>query len=330
MGQGQSVVETVDFNSYVSATDNDLANRFLIGRAAAPGLFTQVATGGITGGAVVPPSVANYNLDYYNYCSTYANPVGGLTETSLCFKYNATLVNPNAVVQPVKINFESDAVNHYLICQLRRYVNYQPGVFELSYTTYGANGQTIMAALVTGHWYKFVVQHRSDGGQFNDQVYAKLELFDIGTTGTGTPVSVGSRTVTFTDALWVASTRHTIDIAASRQGGAELLDNFSFNGPKAGSLCTVASSTGQQQLNANLAIYPNPAKGRVTLQFGPGFKQKVARVELLDMMGKTIDAAPAMAADNRLVLDVASVAAGAYVVRVSTDHGNYLRKLTLE
>jgi hypothetical protein len=328
----QSVIETVGFDNYGSATDNDLTNRFLVSRSAS-NFSTQVTTGGITGGALMPPSASDYNLDYYFYCSTYANPVGVLTETSVCFKYNAALINPNVTLEPIKLKFDSDAANHYLICQIRRYSTAQPGVFEMSYSTNSSNGQTTISAntLVTGHWYKFVVQHRSDGGQFSDQVYAKLELFDIGTGGTSTPVSVASRSANFTDALWVASTQHTINIAGSRQGGAELLDNFSFSGPKAGSLCSVVSGTHKQQLlDAGLEVYPNPTKGKVMLHFRPGFEQKVNRVELLDMMGKSVNVAVTVGTGNTLALDVATVAPGSYVVRVSTGEGNFLRKLILE
>lgn len=332
VGLCQSVLETVDFNTYVSATNNDLTNRFLVSQSTT-NFLTQVTTGGITGGALMPPNFADYNLDYYNYCSTYANPRGGLTETSVCFKYNGTLVNPNATVVPIKIVFESDAVNHYLICQIRKYANAQAGAFEMSYAVANSNGRTAIASnsLVNGRWYKFVVQHRPDGGSFNDQVYGRIELFDIGATGTSTPVSVASLNASFTDASWVASTRHTLDIASSRQGGAELLDNFSFNGPKAGSLCSVVSGTRNHQLSdTNLEMYPNPAKGSVTVRLRPGFAQKVNRVELLDMMGKSVNVAVVTATDNTFALDVAAVAPGSYVVRVNTEEGNFLRKLTLE
>src|SRR5215467_15082153 len=57
---------TVDFNYYVSPTDNDLANNFhVMYYPGTPDIISQSPTGGITGGAVQFASPRNYNEAIY-------------------------------------------------------------------------------------------------------------------------------------------------------------------------------------------------------------------------------------------------------------------------
>ena len=79
----QVVNEQVNFDNYISPTDNDLANKFSLNN---PNFFTQSNSGGITGGVIIPPNYLSWGNDVVRYCSTYKNELNTLMETSISFK----------------------------------------------------------------------------------------------------------------------------------------------------------------------------------------------------------------------------------------------------
>jgi len=74
--------------------------------------------------------------------------------------------------------------------------------------------------------------------------------------------------------------------------------------------------------------YPNPASGSLSLDYCMKSASPLS-VDILDFTGKTISHHElADAASGRIVLDIHSIPAGMYLVRVSTNHGTVLRKFT--
>src|SRR5437773_5375894 len=84
----QLVTETVNFDTYVSASDNDFQNRFDNGTG-----LNQIQINGITGGCLETPQTVNWGNDNAIYCS-YFKGVSGVTYiTGICFKYDTTQLN---------------------------------------------------------------------------------------------------------------------------------------------------------------------------------------------------------------------------------------------
>jgi Secretion system C-terminal sorting domain len=319
------VMESVNFDTYTSPTNNDLANRFILGNYSAANIFTQVTTGGITGGAISPINEPDYGNDYTQYCSTYQNTIGLTTETTVSFKYNSTLVNPNSSARTVVINLASSAANEDLRFNLNR------GSLQVS--TYNYAQQTTLATgtFVSGHWYKVSAQYRPVGGQFNDQYTVRMELFDLGTAGTSAPVSKGFHAATIYRAAVVGASAYTAQIMGAKWGGAELLDNFTFSGNRAGSLCTTTLATVASTRATSMSVFPNPTTGNVAVGFPGGFAGQVYRVEVLDVLGKACPIAQGWdAGKQQLTLDASKLSAGLYIVNAQTSVGLLRQKLVVE
>jgi hypothetical protein len=319
------VMESVNFDTYTSPTNNDLANRFIRPTFAASNILTQMTTGGITGGAIAPINEPNYGNDYTQYCSTYANTLGVTTETTVSFKYNSALVNTNSFARPVVIYLDNNIGNEGISFNLNR--------GGLQVVSYNYNNQTALpnTTFVSGRWYKVSAQYRPVGGQFNDQFTVRMELFDLGTTGTSTPVSKGFHAATIYRAAVVGASSYTAGIMGAKWGGAELLDNFTFSGNKAGSLCTTTLATVASIGNVGMSVSPNPATGNVVVGFSSGFTGQVYQVQILDMLGKTCQISQIRDATKRqLTLDASKLAAGLYIVNAQTSTGHFRQKLVVE
>lgn len=327
---GQAVTETVNFDTYTSAVNNDLANSFIPARSR-PNVLTQMTTSGITGGAVMPPNSANYANDVAQYCSTYNNQLGVTTSTSMCFKFNAALVNLNSNDDPLDFFLDNYSNNDGLILGLR-HSGSQSQPFYLSIVSY-SSVQTIPLAnstLVTGHWYRLTARFRPIGGTFNDQSQAQLELFELGAAGTATPVSLASLTSNLSRPALVSSPSYNMGIMGNKWGGAELLDNFSFSGYKAGSLCTVLASR-KPTSNESLQVVPNPSSGNFSVLFGGGFNGKLYKAEILNLIGQQCAAICDWdAATRSMKVDAAHLPPGSYIVQMHTSEGTIVKRFLVE
>ena len=108
----QIITENVSFDNSISSTNNDLSNNFIFPAGALTNFITQSDIGGINGGALIPPNTINWGNDIIQYCSTYRNTINSMIETSICFKYNSTLVNPNTSERSIAIWMYGDSTNH--------------------------------------------------------------------------------------------------------------------------------------------------------------------------------------------------------------------------
>ena len=221
---GQSIIRTIDFDHFVSASDNDLVNNFYFLEGAENATISQVNSGGITGGGLVPPNELNWRNEAIVHCLLYENRIGSMIETSISFKYDEELINPNQNERTVAIFLDNGVSNR----DIGFYITKGDQITVSSYNY----GQSTAISLETDHWYNFVTQYTSIGGNFNDEVLAKAEVFDLGTDGTESPSSIGTHTASIFDSELVASTTFQVDVTGTTWGGSELLDDFVFNGIK--------------------------------------------------------------------------------------------------
>ena len=276
----QIITENVNFNNYVSSTNNDLTNNFTFPIGSATNFITQSNIGGITGGALIPPNTINWGNDIIRYCSTYKNTVNSMIETSVCFKYNTSLINPNSFERPVSI-WMYGTVNgrniHFFLNRDR----------TLSITSYNYAESTFIPSMTNGNWFKIVAKYMSIGGAFGDQIYARAEIFDIGPNGTSTPISVGNHTATIYDANLVSSTKFTLGLSAAKWGGAEFIDNFIFKGEKDGTVCN-SLGINENITNNNIQVYPNPTNDKITVHFIDTINIDGYEVEIFNSIGQKI------------------------------------------
>ncbi len=81
------VSETVDFNHYVSVSNNEYTSYFHDRRADYPAGFTVIADSGIADGCIRTPDTSAYFYAEAEYCGTYKNSIGATTTTGISFKW---------------------------------------------------------------------------------------------------------------------------------------------------------------------------------------------------------------------------------------------------
>lgn len=301
----QIVNEEVNFDNYISSTNNDLSQRFIFGAYATPNFITQVNYGGITGGALIPPNSVSLN-DFILYCSTYKNVLNHTMETSISFKYNSALVNPNSQNNILEISLRGDLYQYPVAFNVDR--NYlRINVFN-NYMT-----PKNLSNLIDGHWYKVVTQYKPIGGTFGDQAFVKAEVFDIGVAGNATPQSVGSLEGNVYDVqLITKSSYFGVRLTATKWGGTEYLDNFVFKGDKFSNYCGQMSTAESKEKN-KLNIFPIPTN-KILYVINP--KNGGNKIEIYDTSGNLVLNKKISDSENKISLDVENLPKGIYIYKV--------------
>lgn len=224
---------TIDFNTYVSPTNNAFVNNFSRSSTA----INQATTGGVTGGAVTgfaASSDGNGAADFVTYTSgvVFAGPVS----TSVMFKYDSSNRDPfNTQHSYVGFGLANNVVPS--ISNGQAYVGFK---IE-SYATF-SNGSGIWARgtapslaggdeafnPVEGHWYQFTTGITKVGGAFN-QLNLTLRLDDYGTSGTSLVSTVFNTTRAFSSATWMGDTELYAMFGTSVSSGFVATDNFSVS-----------------------------------------------------------------------------------------------------
>ena len=305
----QVVNEQVNFDNYISPTDNDLANKFSLNN---PNFFTQSNSGGITGGVIIPPNYLSWGNDVVRYCSTYKNELNTLMETSISFKYNSALINPNAQERLAVIWLEGND-NHSIGFYLNRNI--------LSVTAYNYAQSSNLSTLINGHWYKMATQYKSIGGNFGDQAYAKVEIFDLGMDGNGNPTSVGIHEANIYDAQLVNNTHFVIELAGAKWGGSEFLDNFTFSGKKFSNICNPLSTENINK-EIKLSAYPIPTNKILNI-LNP--KNGASKIEIFDTNGKLILNKGIVNSENTISLDVTNLPKGIYIYKIGDSRSKFIK-----
>jgi len=75
-----------------------------------------------------------------------------------------------------------------------------------------------------------------------------------------------------------------------------------------------------------LAVSPNPFRTSLTLAFSQR-EREGAKVRIFDATGRAVLESHVPGSDSRVVLDLGSLPAGAYIARVTTAHGEYERSI---
>jgi hypothetical protein len=213
----------VDFNYYASPSDNDLVNNFnTSGYASNP--FTQVQTGGITGGALVAPVSGDSN-DSINYNQPLYNSVGATHEASVSFYYDDALVNPFRYNTAVELRFApSQNWNNYGVAT----IDGNNGTLGLRFHgLLWGTGYTSLD-LVTGHWYQLDASINNIGGTFA-QIEATASIFDLGSDGLSTYDLIGFASTVFGDGVLSSSETISVEMFAEQWGGVAALDNYSVS-----------------------------------------------------------------------------------------------------
>src|SRR5688572_26891958 len=107
----QMVNETVNFDYYISASDNDLVNLFDYGTG-----LTQLQANGIGGGCLETPLTISWGTDNAVYCTRFQGITGTSYTTEVCFRYDTLQLDAINYDRPVSLWMKPSAdPNHYII-----------------------------------------------------------------------------------------------------------------------------------------------------------------------------------------------------------------------
>ena len=309
--QAQIVHDSVFFNNYASAGNNDLVNNF-----SNTAWITMDTLHGITGGALIPPNNVSWGNDMIQYCKTYSNVIDSTITASIFFKWNSALINTN-LERAAAIFLEGDwGVNWSLQC----YVNSDQRVTLMTYGTVN----DIFKTFASGHWYLLSV-YLTKSTTLN-QMIAEIHLYDYGTTGLASPIPMGGMSQAISDSMMYQSTQYSVHVCGARWGGGEYLDNFSSSGIP--SQITCASVGINQIANAHaITVYPQPASGMAKVKI-EGCNAQYVTCLIRDEMGKIISESR-NAYNNYLTLDIVDLPAGIYFMELNDGLHKYRKQLVV-
>lgn len=258
-------VKSIAFSQVV--TDNitfdntsDFTNFFT--NYSSTGLTQNSGNGVANSGSLTTPNTISNNAVF---CSKYKNSPSAVTKTSICFKYNSTLVNPNSFNSAAGIYLHPSADwNHYIMTYIRQ--NKQLEIYSYSWAS--ANDNTIILNLLDNHWYKLQLTTTVIGGNFGDQIEILSEVFELGLNGTSTPVLMNSILKTnYYDITFAQDLAVEASFGGSKWGGSNYLDNFKFEGVKSLNSCNTLSTTNFSENNiTNFSAFPNPTNSVINIK----------------------------------------------------------------
>ncbi len=240
--RGQMVSETVNFDNYVSVSDNDFQNRFDNGTG-----MNQLQVNGITGGCLETPQTENWGNDNAIYCTRFKGQTGVSYITGIYFKYDTSQLN--------SINFDRAASlwmkpsadpNHYIIASVL-------GTGNIQIVSYSATASSAVMQLQQGHWYNLLLITDFTGGAFNDQININAQVNDHGLSGQDPPFPTSFTNAVLHDSILIADTDIEASVTGTLWGGALYLDNFSFDGMKSYDNC-ISTAVNENQYGQDFSF----------------------------------------------------------------------------
>lgn len=287
-----AAAQLIDFNQYISASDNDLSRYFQPGSA-----FTQVRGNGITGGALVPSASQQQGAIYSRSLVLGQYPEDSV---SICFKYNAASFTRDPADQAVEIMLTSTAVHNYYV---RMHVN---GTWIFTATNFGGSGKALdNGGLVDGNWYRLTLRLTYDA-MWKTVAGAYLYVHNLGSSGTDVPVFVEEHAGGgfFVQGL-ARDTTVQLTINGAAHGGSSYLDDLNIGIAPGGRL-----PTGIALPNRLVAIVPTTISATLALRAdleGP------VHYTLLSSTGSMMQAG---IFDHTTDLDMRGAAPGFYFIRL--------------
>lgn len=226
-------VDSVNFDNYISPSDNDLVNDF-----SGTYFVTQIDSNGITGGCLLPESSfmssdnATYNKKYYLNQSDSLPTTG-----SICFKYSLSAAKVLKYGPYIDFTFENDSRHFFSWADATLAYDDISGYTGSRLYVQGAYGGfgTTMFPMTDGHWFKLVLQisvQTVDTVKNLDTISASAYLYDIGVSGTDAPTLIFSnvnRSIG-TDNFELPNSYMYPHLNGAANGGVVYLDNYNISG----------------------------------------------------------------------------------------------------
>lgn len=305
--RAQIVNETVNFDNYVSTTDNDFVNRFDIGTG-----LNQIQTNGITGGCLETPQTISWGNDNAVYCTRFKGVIGETYTTAISFKYDTSQFNNINFDRPVSLTMKPYTdPNHYIIASVL-------DSRKIQIVSYSAGSSSPTMNLVSGHWYDLVLTADFTGGGTHDEIGMNAQVNDLGVTGNDPPIPVSFTNATLFDTITIADTSIEVSVTGTSWGGAQYLDNFRFEGMKSYDNCISTALAENDFSHVQIAVYATTMEVKTDARDD---------IQIYNLLGEKV--AAQTASSGSTLFDIHHLPPGLYFVTISNDKKRVTEKVLL-
>lgn len=283
----------------------------------------------------LPPNFV-YTQPFLNFSTTQLNVEPGTYLLAAMFKPNFSsnyfLVGSTDHPNPIRVNVVSPAIQPDPF-EANNTAS-QPHTFPVNFTNNTAKVLTTGSNLHQGSDLDFYRVNLASGFQYNVQARAH-DSWDSGDGKTYT-CDVLFSVSTDGGASWTEAWDDVMDGAINLVNGGNVLFQVApyFVGETGTYLLDITivrsplSSTEEPAELAGFRLFPNPARDHVTLDVG-GYEGQIQSIQLLAQDGREATLTT-RAAQGNILLELPERAPGVYFLRIRTDHGTIIRKLSLQ
>lgn len=291
----------INFNNYISPTDNDLKNNFI--------------------------STNYYNLlqngtNYYVSSPLQGTPTQPLT---FCNKYKGI----DTETMKISIDFKldqyptppgnSDSVGIFLadnsnisILSVSIY-NRQLYIGGLSNPSSTFAPTLSVSSYPNLHWYRLTFEITKIG---IDKYSITSKVFRLGIDGTSTPTQIVKNTITGFNYNFRITDVVKVNLVGGYWGDVKYLDNFSIYGYKNGTNCNNLSTSENQP--QKIKSYPNPTSQFLNIISG------ATKVEIYNLLGQKIE----IFENPSSIIDIGNLKEGIYILKIYTQDNMWTEKIT--
>ncbi len=256
----------INFNNYVSSTDNDLKNNFL------PTTYYSLAQNGTNYYVTVP--LLGTPTEPITYCSKYQGVDTETMTINLDYKlelYQTAVPNSNAVGISLVDN------NNALVLQTRIY-NQQLIIDGLTNPSTTYSPTLTGTGYTDGNWYRLSFEISKIA---TNKFSVTSKVYNLGQNGQSTPVQVLTNTIQGFNYSFKPTDIVKVNLFGGWWGDVRYIDNFTIYGFKNGSVCQTMAVNENTISNKN-QFYPNPFINYIIL------KGKYLKIEIYDLSGKLL------------------------------------------
>ncbi len=163
-----------------------------------------------------------------------------------------------------------------------------------------------------------------NGGTSGDRIDIESDVYDLGLSGTGLPILIGSSYGSFNDSTLIADTAISVSINGAHWGGSIYLDDFHFQGIKSSDSCLTATGIHETPIENSDFTY-DIQNSMLHITTKNDFKN--GEFEIMSVSGQKILASKLTSPTSEF--DLSQFSGGLYLIHFRTPEKNYTAKFLL-
>ena len=301
----QLVNEEVNFNNFISISDNDLVNKFI---QPYPIDYNQISDG--NNGYYLETNLQGEATRPLKLCSKFKGIDNETMTISIDYKVG---------MYPVGFGFSSNSVGLFiaknsgetvLSTRLSEGILYIDGLSNPNSTF---NSSLSDSNFVEGKWYTLIFQISKIA---INKFSVSSKIYDIGINGTSNPVLKATNIKEGFNYFFNSTNDINIHIVGGWWGNVKYLDNFKIYGFKSGNNCSNLSNN-NFQIENDVLVYPNPFINQILTN------NEVTKINIYNLSGELISTHSNI--NKEILLD--KLSNGTYIFEIFSNEGIQIKKL---